>query len=132
MAAISVFTCTQASAAGTVATYTGSITSGATPLVIGMPIIVVGFVTHTTFNGNLIISGGNLTTTFTATIPSTTATDVHAATATVDPEANQVQPSDIAGGLGYGYTLRESLPTIMPLGNFIPGTIAAGQQQVNS
>lgn len=130
MAALTIFTCTSATAAGTVATYTGSITSGASPLVVGMPIIVVGFVTHTTFNGNFVISGGNLTTTFTATIPSTTATDTHAATATVDPEGPQVTPISVAGGLGYSYQSRLVYPILDPYGNFIPGTLAGTGQQI--
>lgn len=144
MAALSVFTVTSATAAGTVATYTGTITSGRTPLIVGMPIIVTGFVTHTNFNGFFVISGGNLTTTFTATIPSTTATDTHAATATVDPEGVGVEPSDVTGFyLGYGYN-RENpnvavtsgisgtgigIGNSLVLGNYVPGTLPGGGQQ---
>lgn len=131
MAALTVFTCTSATAAGTVATYTGTITAGASPLVIGMPIIVVGFVTHTNFNGNLVITGGNLTTTFTATIPSTTATDTHAATATVDPEGVSVYPTDIASNtFGYGIFARFLAPLAVPLGNGTTGGNVSGVGQL--
>ena len=131
MAALSVFTCTSATAAGTVVTYTGTITAGATPLVVGMPIIVVGFVTHTNFNGNLVISGGNLTTTFTATIPSTTATDTHAATATVDPEGVQSIPTadTTSSPRGFG-DARLPNPNTYPYGDYVPGSIIGGSQPI--
>lgn len=135
MAALSVFTITNADATAgghTVCTYTGTITSGATPLVVGMPIIVKGCTTAN-FNGNLIISGGNLTTTFTATIPAQNTNEAESgATGTVDPEGVAVYPTDetLTGGLGYAYTLRESLPTLDPLGNFIPGTLAGTGQKI--
>ena len=130
MSALSIFTCTQAAGNGTTTTYTGTITSGASPLVSGMPIIVTGFVTHTGFNGTFIINGGNLTTTFTAA-NATNATDVHAATATVDPEANAVQPGAICNPIGYGYTPRDAYPILLPYGNFIPGTLPGSGQIIS-
>ena len=134
MAALSVFTITNADATAgghTVCTYTGTITAGATPLVVGMPIIVKGCTTAN-FNGNLVISGGNLTTTFTATIPAQNTTEAESgATGTVDPEGISVSPSAVAGGLGYGYTLREKLPILQPYGNFIPGTLPGSGQHID-
>jgi hypothetical protein len=127
MAALSIFTCTKADATAgghTVCTYTGTITSGATPLVIGMPIIVVGFATAN-FNGNLVISGGNLTTTFTATIPSQNSTETHAATATVDPEGYTLG----TGILGFNkVNITSQYGQDIPYGNFIPGTLPGGGQ----
>jgi hypothetical protein len=127
MAAVTVFTCTSVTGNGATATYTGSITSGASPLISGTPIIVAGFVAQPGFNGNFKITGGNLTTTFTAA-NATNASETHAATATYDPEANSLAPSTVAtvqdpyGFIGYGYAVRELLPSDVVLGNFIPGT----------
>jgi hypothetical protein len=134
MAATSVFTITHADATAgghTVCTYTGTITSGASPLVVGMPIIVKGCTTAN-FNGNLVISGGNLTTTFTATIPAQNTSEAESgASGTVDPEGVSVYPSDIGGGLGYGYTKKLTYPILQPYGNFIPGTLAGTGQVVD-
>jgi hypothetical protein len=133
MAALSVFTITNANATAgghTVCTYTGTITSGASPLVSGTPIIVAGC-TSANFNGNLVISGGNLTTTFTATIPAQNTNEAESgATGTVDPEGVVVYPTDIAGGVGYGYAQRLSYPILDPYGNFIPGTLAGTGQYI--
>ena len=131
MAAITIFTCTSVTGNGTTATYTGSITSGATPLISGTPIIVAGFVAQTGFNGNFRINGGNLTTTFTA-LNATNASETHTATATYDPEGIQVVPTTVAGGLGYGYQKRLFYPILDPYGNFVPGTLAGTGQQINT
>jgi hypothetical protein len=117
MAALSVFTITSATGNGTTTTYTGTITSGATPLKVGMPIIVVGFVAQPGFNGTKLINGGNLTTTFTA-LNATNASETHAATGTVDPEGVPVYPTDeTTNALGYGVSTRSGETFNVPLGN---------------
>lgn len=115
MAALTVFTITSASGNGTTTTYTGTITSGATPLVSGMPIIVVGFVAQVGFNGTKLINGGNLTTTFTA-LNATNASETHAATGTVDPEGAQSYPTAITTNpLGFGVLTRQNF-LLVPYG----------------
>jgi hypothetical protein len=133
MARISLFSITQAVVTGTtLITYTGSITSGATPLIVGTPIIVRGCTTAA-FNGTFVITGGNLTTFFTATISHANATEAETATGTYDPEGlNGVgaSPSSIVGGLGYGIITKSSDVFDIVLGNFVPGSIVGGSQMV--
>lgn len=130
MAALTVFTCTSVTGNGTTATYTGTITSGASPLISGMPIIVVGFVAQVGFNGNFKINGGNLTTTFTA-LNATNASETHAATATVDPEGVGVYPTNIASNTsGYGIFARFLAPLAVPLGNGTTGGNVSGVGQL--
>ncbi len=130
MAALSIFTITSATGNGTTTTYSGSITSGATPLISGMPIIVTGFVAQTGFNGTKVINGGNLTTTFTA-LNATNASETHAATGTVDPEGLQSIPSaDTTNPLGFG-VVRVFYSPLDPYGNFTPGTLAGTGQQIS-
>jgi hypothetical protein len=140
MPANSIFAITQAVVTGTnLITYSGAVTSGITfgtqtngsPLLVGMPMIVRGCTT-TAFNGTFVITGGNLTTTFTATISHANATEAETATGTCDPEAlNGVgaSPSSIVGGLGYGIKIPLPLNDI-DYGNFIPGTIVGGSQMI--
>ncbi len=130
MAALSVFTITSASGNGTTTTYTGTITSGATPLVSGMPIIVAGFVAQTGFNGTKLINGGNLTTTFTA-LNATNASETHAATGTVDPEGAQSVPTaDTTNAAGFGVLTRQGEGSSVPLGNALGGTNISGTGQI--
>jgi hypothetical protein len=126
----SVFTITNVAGSGTVATYTGSITSGSTPLVSGTPIIVVGLA-HTLFNGTFVIAGGNLTTTFTAANANSLSSAADSGTGTVNPEGIQSYPSaDVPNPLGFG-ALRIPTPyTIFPYGNYTPGTIIGGSQPI--
>lgn len=125
MAAISTFTVTNITGTGSVATYTGSITSGATPLIVGTPITVTGLTGHATFVGVFLITGGNLTTTFTTANATSLSSTASAGVATYDPEAN-------AANMGYGYSARETAASTqdMPLGNFIPGTLPGSNQTV--
>jgi hypothetical protein len=60
----SVFTIASVVSAAGVATFTGSITEGTTPLVLGGQVFITGCTTSG-LNGRYIITGGNLTTTFT-------------------------------------------------------------------
>lgn len=130
MAALSVFTITSATGNGTTTTYTGSITSGASPLVVGMPVIVAGFVAQPGFNGNFKISGGNLTTTFTA-LNATNASETHAATATVDPEGVATIPTaGTTNPMGYGVATRTAELFSIPLGNVQGGANVSGQGQI--
>ncbi len=133
MAALSVFTCTKADATAgghTVCTYTGTITSGATPLIVGMPIIVIGFATAN-FNGFLVITGGNLTTTFTATIPAQNSSETNAATATVDPEGVQSVPTaDTPNPFGFGVQRAVEPTASVPLGNIVGGINISGLGQI--
>jgi len=130
MAALSVFTITSATGNGTTTTYTGSITSGASPLIVGMPVIIAGFVAQPGFNGTKIISGGNLTTNFTA-LNVTNASETHAATATIDPESLAVYPTDVCSNtVGYGAVGRQVLAPSIPLGNYLAGTASPGQGQI--
>jgi hypothetical protein len=127
MAVISVFTITGVVGASSVATYTGSITSGATPLVKGTPVVVVGCTTAA-FNGTFVITGGNLTTTFTAATSTTHTESESGATATYDPEGVQVEPGNISAyPLGYGAQLRSTVQND-PYGN-IP--VVPFENQIN-
>ncbi len=131
MAAINTVAISKCVGATTTGTYTYTNTTGV--LTAGLPIIVSGFVAHPTFNGDLTVvtvvnTGGVLT--FTATIPSTTATEIISASGIVDPEGVAVYPSDVSGGLGYGYTKRLFYPILQPYGNFIPGTLGGTGQQI--
>lgn len=130
MAAISVFTITSAVGNGTTTTYTGTITSGASPLVIGTPIIVAGFVAQPGFNGTKVINGGNLTTTFTA-LNATNASETHAATATFDPEGVSVYPTAASQDpLGYGVLTRSGEGLNVPFGNARDTTNISGLGQI--
>jgi|SRR5712691_10811810 len=126
MAAISIFTITKAQLTTNVITYTGSITSGTSPMINGTPIIVAGCITAS-FNGNFQITGGNLTTTLTVALTHTNIglENESGATATYDPEG-------LAAGANIGYMNRELAPDTAstPLGNYIPGTLPGGSQQI--
>ncbi len=131
MAAISVFTITQAVVSGTnLITFTGSITSGASPLIVGTPIIVQGCTTAA-FNITFVITGGNLTTTFTAAISHANITEAESgATGTFDPEGVQSNPAaDTTNPLGFG-VVRVFYSPLDPYGNFTPGTLAGTGQQI--
>jgi hypothetical protein len=125
MAAISVFTVTTIAGSGATATYTGTITSGATPLIVGTPISITGLTGHPTFVGTFLITGGNLTTTFTTANATSLGSTASAGTATYDPEGPQLIAT-------YGYTLRElaEKTALIPLGNFVPGTLAGTNQTI--
>jgi hypothetical protein len=131
MAVLSVFTVTSATGDGTTSTYTGTITSGATPLVSGMPIIVAGFVAQVGFNGTNVINGGNLTTTFTA-LNATNSSETHAATGTVDPEGAQSWPTDVSPGdpLGFGINRFPSPYSYDTYGNVTSVTSSGSQQYI--
>ena len=131
MAALATVAISKCVGATTTGTYTYTNTTGT--LIAGVPIIIAGFVAHTTFNGNFVVltvvnTLGILT--FTTAIPSTTATETISATGIVDPEGVSVYPSDVVGGLGYGYTKRLLYTTLDPYGNFIPGTLAGTGQYI--
>lgn len=124
----SVFGITNAVLTTNVITYTGTITSGTTPLVVGMPIIVAGCTTAA-FNGNFKITGGDLTTTCTVALThANIGSEVESgATGTVNPEG-------LAASVPDPYN-RESISSggsvlgaDMPLANYIPGTLPGGGQ----
>ena len=124
MAAISVFTVTNIVGSGATATYTGSITFGTSPLITGTPIVVQGL-THTLFNGTYIITGGNLTTTFTAANANAQSSTADSGTATYNPESSQSYPTaDTTNSpVGFGY-LKFPIPyKLTDYGNFTPGTL---------
>lgn len=125
MALLSQFSITAAQLTANVITYTGTITSGATPLVSGMPVIVAGCVTST-FNGNFVITGGNLTTTFTVALThANIGSEVESgAKGTVDPEGTAG-----AGLSGYNrVAVTTQYGADIPYGNYIPGTLPGGGQ----
>lgn len=134
MAAVTTIAISQCVGVGTTGTYTCVITGP--NLVAGMPVLIQGFVAHTTFNspipGNFIIqtATGNPTTSFTCTITSTTATEVIAATGSFDPEGIQSTPTaDTPNPLGFGIN-RITIPPFDPYGNFTPGTLPGSQQTI--
>jgi hypothetical protein len=96
--------------------------------------IVTGFVTNTNFNGTRVIltlvnSGGILT--FTATIPSTSATETISATGTYDPESAQSYPTaDSTNPVGFGVLTRQGEGFSVPLGNAQGGNNVSGLGQI--
>lgn len=132
MGAISVFTITQAQITTNVVTFTGSITSGTSPLISGTPIIVAGC-TSAFFNASFLITGGNLTTTFTAALTHANfgPESESGAKGTYDPEGVQSAPSaDTKNPLGFG-VVRVFYSPLDPYGNFTPGTLAGTGQQIS-
>jgi hypothetical protein len=133
MAALSVFTITQASGNGTTSTYTGSITSGVTPLLVGTPIVVVGCTTAG-FNGTRVINGGNLTTTFTALSSENHIAEAETATGTYDPEGVQSYPTADTTSSPLGFGVGSKLApyvNLIPYGDFIPGTLPGSGQVIS-
>jgi hypothetical protein len=96
--------------------------------------IVTGFVTNTNFNGTfkiltLVNSGGILT--FTATIPSTSATETISAAGTYDIEGIQSAPTaDSNNSLGFGVLTRQGEGFSVPLGNAQGGNNISGLGQI--
>jgi hypothetical protein len=133
MAVISLFTITNAVLTTNVITYTGTITSGTSPMIKGTPIIVAGCV-NAAFNGNFQITGGTLTTTLTVALTHANigSEAESGATATYDPEGMGMNPSaqiPVSPDQGDGY-LREPVTSNIVLGNYIPGTLPGGSQQI--
>ena len=116
MAATSIFTVTNILSSAGTCTYTGTITSGATPLIKGTPVIVTGL-THTNFNGPFTITGGNLTTTFTAANANSQTTVADSGLATYNPESLTTTTNVLPGGF------QESNAGRLTLGNVIGGGI---------
>lgn len=128
----STFTITAAQITANVATFTGTITSGVTPLISGTPIFIAGC-TSAFFNGGFKITGGNLTTTFTVAL-------VHAnfgpeaesgATAIYDPEGVSVTPTSVIGNtVGYSDFGRFLGPHLVVFGNGQGGQNVSGVGQI--
>ncbi len=133
MAAITVLAISKCVGVTTTGTYTYTVSSGPAPLV-GTPIIVTGFVTNPNFNGflrilTLVNTSGVLT--FTATIPSTTATETISATGTYDPEGPQSYPTaDSLNPYGFGVLTRQGEGLSVPLGNAQGGSNISGIGQI--
>ena len=129
MATPTVMHITNAVGDGTTSTYTFTLSSGPAPIV-GVPVIIIGCTTAG-FNGDFVINGGNLTTTFTVASSTNHISEVESGTGTSDVETFVLMPSVLSGvGIGIGGTPFNALKLLVAYGNAGPGINNTGIGQV--